>query len=208
LLSSSTARLALLAGVIGPPLFVVVFFVDGLIHPAYNPVTDFVSELSRGELGWLQITNFLIFAVAMLVFATGIRWGTHRSAGSAAGAALFAIIAAGLIVSGLFVTDAHTSTVETASGTIHNLAALPVFAGVTAACFVFARRFRGPLRVYSTASGILVLVFFFATFLIGGPLGIMGILQRVTIVAGWAWITVLAIALLAEPAQPQRLTGS
>lgn len=197
--SPSRARLALLAGVVGPPLFVVVFLVDGLIHPAYNPVTDFVSELSRGELGWLQIANFLVFGAAMLAFAAGISWGARRGPGSAAGAALFAVIGGGLVVSGLFVADAHTGTVQTLSGTIHDAAALPVFAGLIAACFVFARRFRGPLRIYSVASGIFVLVFLVATFPIGLPLDIAGILQRITIIAGWAWITVLALALRAEP---------
>lgn len=154
MLRPGRARTALLFGVVGPPLFVLVFLVDGLIHPAYNPVTDFVSELSRGELGWLQIANFLVFGAAILVFAAGIRWGTLRSAGSAAGPVLFAIIGAGLITAGLFVTDAHTSPVSTLSGTIHILASVPVFVCLIIACFVFARRFRGPLRTYSIASGL------------------------------------------------------
>src|SRR3989442_7043082 len=200
MLRPSISRTALLLGVLAPPLFVLVFLVDGLIHPAYNPVTDFVSELSRGELGWLQIANFLVFGAAILVFAAGIRWGARRRAGSVAGPVLFGVMGAGLITAGIFVTDAHTSSVSTLSGTIHNLASLPVFVCLIIACFVFARRFRGPLRTYSIASGIAVLILFVATIVIGDSLGKTGILQRATIVVGWAWITVLALALRAKEA--------
>ncbi len=187
-------------GILAPPLFVLVFLVDGLIHPAYNPVTDFVSELSRGELGWLQIANFLVFGAAILVFAAGIRSSARRGAGSVAGPVLFVIMGAGLIASGIFVTDAHTSTESTLSGTIHILATLLVFVSLIIACFVFARRFRGPVRTYSIASGIVVLILFVAAFVLGDSLGIAGIVQRATIVVGWAWITVLALALGAEGA--------
>jgi hypothetical protein len=193
------ARPLLWAGVVGPPLFVAVFLVDGLIHPAYNPVTDFVSELSRGELGWLQIINFLVLAAALLTFAVGIYWGTRRGPGSVAGAALFALMGTSLVVAGLAVTDAHTSTVQTPTGNLHNLSALPAFASLIAACFVFSRRFRGVMRTYSIVSGVFVLVFLFATFLVGPPLGIIGVVQRILIIGGWAWITILALALHSEP---------
>jgi hypothetical protein len=205
MISPETGRGLLWAGVVGPPLFVAVFLVDGVIHPAYNTVTDFVSELSRGELGWLQITNFLVLAAALLTFAVGIYWGTRRGPGSVAGAALFAIMGASLVVAGLAVTDAHTSTVQTTSGSLHNAASLPVFAGLIAACFVFSRRFQGGMRAYSIASGVFVLVFFFATFLVGTPLGIIGVLQRILIICGWAWITILALALRSEVSpKPER----
>ena len=66
-----TRRLAL-AGVLGPPLFVVVFLVDGLIKPGYDPVTRVVSEASIGDLGWVQIANFLVFGATMLAFSLGL----------------------------------------------------------------------------------------------------------------------------------------
>jgi uncharacterized protein DUF998 len=206
MIAPGAARPLLWAGVVGPPLFVAVFMVDGLIHPAYNPVTDFVSELSRGELGWLQIINFLFLAAALLTFAVGIYWGARRGPGSVAGAALFAIMGASLVVAGLAVTDAHTSTVQTPAGTLHNISALPAFASLIAACFVFSRRFGGGMRAYSIASGVFVLVFLFATFLVGLPFGIVGIVQRILIIGGWTWITILAVALRSETV-PSSLSG-
>ena len=198
-LGPSRARQALWAGAIGAPLFVLVGLVDGFIHPNYNVVTDFWSEMSRGQLGWLQTVNFLVDGLALLVFAAGIRWGVRRGPGSAAGAVLFAVIGLGNIVSGLFTIDAHTSTIQTLSGTIHMAAAPPVFFGLVATCFVFARRFQGRLRTYSIVSGIALLLSIFAFLALGAPLDITGILQRLAIVVGWQWITVLAVALRAEP---------
>ena len=204
-LSPSRARQALWAGVIGAPLFVLVGLVDGFIHPDYNQVTDYWSEMSPGQLGWLQTTNFLVDGAALLAFAAGIRWGARRGPGSAAGAALFAVIGAANVVSGLFTIDAHTSTVQTLSGTIHMAAAPPVFFGLVATCFVFARRFRGALRAYSVGSGILLLLSIFSFLVLGATLNITGILQRGAILVGWQWITVLALALRAEPASPGEL---
>jgi hypothetical protein len=106
---------------------------------------------------------------------------------------------ASLVVAGLAVTDAHTSTAQTPTGNLHNLSALPAFASLIAACFVFSRRFRGVMRTYSIVSGVFVLVFLFATFLVGPPLGIIGVVQRILIIGGWAWITILALALHSEP---------
>ena len=199
----SQARLLLWAGIAGPPLFVLVFLVDGFIHPRYNAVSDLVSELSRGELGWLQIANFLILGVAMLAFAGGIRWGVERGVGSGAGSVLFALIGAGLIVAGLFVGDAHGNGAKTLSGGIHDLASLPVFGGVAIGCFVFAGRYLGWMRRYSVATGLLFLALIFATVVGENLLNIGGVLQRVTLVVGWAWITVLAVMLRAEVAIPQ-----
>lgn len=198
IMRKSWARNLLLAGVVGPPLFVAVFLVDGLIHPAYNPVTDYVSELSRGELGWLQVANFIVFGAAMLAFAAGILWGASRGPGSIAGATLFALVGICLLLAGIFTTDSRTAGVHTISGTIHNLVSQPVFLGVIAVAFVFSRRFSGPMGVYSLLTGGAMLVFFLSIERVGARLGIIGIVQRATIVVGWTWISVLALALRSE----------
>ena len=200
----SLGRPLLWCGIAGPPLFVLVFLVDGFVHPRYNAVSDLVSELSRGELGWLQIANFLVLAVAMLAFAAGIRWGVERGAGSGTGSLLFAVMGAGLIVAGVFVGDAHGSgAVHTQSGSIHNWASLPVFGSLALACFVFAGRFRGWMQNYSVASGVLFLVLVVAMVVGENLFDLGGLLQRVALVVGFAWITVLALMLRAEVAIPE-----
>jgi hypothetical protein len=181
-----------------PPVFVLIVLIDSFVHPAYNQMTDYVSELSRGQLGWLQVANFLICGVALLGFAAGIRWAVRPGPGSVGGAVLFVLIGVGVIVDAFFTIDPHTSTVHTVSGIVHGVGFLVVTVALIAACFVFARRFTGGLRIYSLASGILLPVCLVVTVVVGTPLGITGILQRVFLLIGWAWITVLALGLLAE----------
>jgi hypothetical protein len=194
----SLARFGLLAGAVVPPLFVLIVVIDSFVHPAYNQVTDYVSELSRGQLGWLQSANFLVCGMALLGFAAGIRWAVRPGPGSVAGAALFALMGGGVIVDAFFTIDPHTSTVHTPTGVVHAVGFVVVSVALIVACFVFARRLRGALRMYSVASGILLPVSLVVTVVAGTPLGITGILQRIFLLIGWAWIAVLALSLLAE----------
>jgi len=207
-LNQRTGRAALLVGAIVPPLFVAIFLIGGLIHPGYNAITDYVSELSRGEMGWLQVLNFVILGIGMLTFAAGIRWGAGRGAGSTAGPIIFALVGVASLVGGIFVTDLHTAKVATTSGTIHDLAALLIFAGATVASFVFARRFHNRMRIYSIATGLFVVASFVALSPLTSAFDILGVTQRVTVIAAFAWITVLALALRAERALPPQMTRS
>ncbi|MGO8948809.1 MAG: DUF998 domain-containing protein [Ktedonobacterales bacterium] len=71
--SSLITRLVLAGGAIGAVLFILVFFVEGAIRPGYNAWHQMVSDLSLGQRGWVQITNFLVCGLLMLGFAVGLR---------------------------------------------------------------------------------------------------------------------------------------
>jgi Protein of unknown function (DUF998) len=208
-------RLLLACGVIGPPLFVIVFLIEGATRPGYSAWRHYVSQLSLGEGGWMQIANFLVCGLLSLCFALGLRRTLQGGTGATWGPLLLAIFGLGLIVAGIFVTDPALGyppgapprppglvTHATLHGSIHGLAGLVVFSSVAAACFVLARRFasepawRG-WAPYSVVTGVLVAVFFVASLatapLPGGP---SGLLQRLAIVAGWGWIALLAARLL------------
>ena len=62
-------RLLLACGALGPLLFIVVFLIEGATRPNYSAWHHFVSSLSLGEGGWMQITNFLLCGVLVLCFA-------------------------------------------------------------------------------------------------------------------------------------------
>jgi hypothetical membrane protein len=64
-------QLAAWAGMIGSVLFVAVFMLEGRLRPGYNPIGMYVSELSLGPGGWIQIANFIIFGMLFLVFVYG-----------------------------------------------------------------------------------------------------------------------------------------
>ena len=65
-------QLAAWAGMIGPVLFIAIFTLEGWLRPGYNPLGMFVSELSLGPGGWIQIVNFIVFGVLLLVFTWGV----------------------------------------------------------------------------------------------------------------------------------------
>jgi hypothetical protein len=97
--------LAAVAGMIGAVLFVTVFTVHGWLYPGYSWTSMFVSELSLGQHGWVQILNFVLTGTLMLAFGRGL--AAHFSTGAASrfGPVLVQGIGVSLIASGPFTTD-------------------------------------------------------------------------------------------------------
>jgi hypothetical membrane protein len=184
-----TTRRLLTCGVVGPPLFVIAFLVEGALRPGYNPLRQTVSELAAGPQGWQQIANFLVFAVLLLLFAAGLRRATR----SVVVPALVALVSAALVVSGLFVTDPVHSPATTWHGTVHNAAAIPVFLGLPVLCLAVAalslRRRNWGWTVYSTVTAVAML----ATSQGLASEAYAGLFQRITIIFGWTWLTILAL---------------
>src|SRR5690242_11525312 len=104
----NTTQHACLAGMLAPVLFVVVFSVEGWLRPGYNPMSMFVSELSLGSRGWIQIANFLATGSLLLWFGRGLALAFREGKSSKAGPVLVQIIGLSLAASGPFVTDPST----------------------------------------------------------------------------------------------------
>ena len=105
---------------------------------------------------------------------------------------------------------------QSLSGLIHGLAGTVAFGCLSAACFVLARRFagdpawRGWAR-YSNLTGVVVAAGYLATAVVTGmdQAGALsnapgGLLQRAMMIAGFAWIILLAARLLRQ--QPATIT--
>lgn len=198
-----STRALLACGAIGPTLFMATFFIDGGTRPGYDPSRNFVSQLSTGERGWLQITNFVVCGLLLLAGTVGL----SRTPGPRAATILIAANAVALIAAGVFVADpgrgyppgAHVPTESTPHSTVHGLASLIAFLSLGAAPLVVAAHTRASRvwAAYSLFSGIVVLGFFAATVVVsnqderlvsGAPIGV---LQRISIVAGFTWLPAL-----------------
>lgn len=167
-----------------------VFLVLGAVKPGYDARARFVSEGSVGELGWIQIVNFVVLGVALLAFTAAL-WNSYGDEVSGRlGAGLMAAVSVGLILAGAFVTDPGTKIVSR-HGLVHVIASMVVFGGLMLACLAFAWRLRanGEFATYSVATGLFI------------PIGIVvitaagrwtGLAQRVLIIVAWTWITLLA----------------
>jgi hypothetical protein len=227
---SSRERVQLACGVVGPPLFVAVFLIVSVAHPpGYNPMRHTVSAFALGDFGWVQTTNFLVTGGLLLAFALGLRPAMRRYGGGRWAPALVGLLAIGLIGSGVFAADpiaaGATATdpyppgtvVEsgrTLHGALHNLFGVPVFLGLPVACWVVARQLAavGYKRWagYSIGTAIAFLAGFVltSTALAAQPSALVppvgGLLQRLTIVIGWTWLTALALHLLRQPRHAAR----
>jgi hypothetical membrane protein len=211
--TSIRTRALLACGAIGCPLFILVFLIAGAIRPDYSLLRHPVSSLSIGALGWIQVANFIVTGLSVLAFAMGLRRALSSSIGAVWGPLLIGLVGIGLIGAGAFTTDpvygyppdaplllASYST----QGHFHDLFSFLVFLGLPIACFVFTRRFaalgeRG-WAIYSASTGIAML----ATFVLAGMgfsqmpgfVDLAGAYQRLSIIIGWTWMTLLALHLL------------
>jgi len=212
---SLAVRLLLACGAIGPLLFIVVFLIEGAIRPDYSAWYNFVSSLSLGGQGWIQITNFLICGALVFCFAIGLRRVLYPGKGSTWAPILLGIFGLCLIGAGFFVTDPMfgyppgAPSTPTLHGILHGVFSLVGFISLPAACFVLARRFVGDpawhgWAFYSIATGILVVVFFFAAGVVASPNlnAPAGLIQRLSIITGWGWIALLALRLMSKRAPP------
>jgi len=154
-------KIASWAGMLGPALFTLSFTVNGFLRPGYSPVSRYISELSIGPRGWIQIGSFMLLGVCLMLFALGLRVVFPTGSASRAAPALFAAIAVCYFLSGPFVTDpaAMFDNQQTLHGTVHGIVGAIVFSLSAASCFVLWRRFRldkawKPLSVFSMIAGI------------------------------------------------------
>ncbi len=203
-------RLAGWAGMVGSALFVAVFTVEGWLRPGYNPLEMFISAVSLGPRGWVQIANFIILGLLLALFTWGVAREFRTGKASRGGVILLAIIALLFIVSGPFVMDPAGTPQSQASvhGTIHGLAGGIIFLLMPISIFVFLRRFRvdpgwRSLRVWTLVLGIIeaaaVLIFIIvskAPDLQNALTGWLGLIQRTALVPFMVWLFVFALGLL------------
>jgi hypothetical protein len=200
-------------------MFVVVFVAEGATRDGYRPLRHPVSSLALGPGGWVQAANFAVTGILFLAAAAGLSRADDPATGTRAGPALIGGAGAGLIASAIFPTDPvsgyppGTPAVPRAPsrvGTVHNLAAIPVFLGLPAAAACASWR---SLRVgqrgwglYCTGTAITMpaaMALAAAGFSQSPRLvGLGGLFQRAAIVTGFAWLTALSARALQHAPAP------
>ena len=209
-----TTRLLLACGALGPLLFVTVFLVEGATRPDYSAWRHAVSQLSLGELGWMNATNLIVTGLLMLGFAAGLRRALRPGAGAVWGPILTAAIGASLIVAGIFPVDPSlgyppgAGSARSLQGLIHALAGTALFGFLGAACFVLAHRFGADARwrawrPYAIIAGVSTLAIYIACAIVTSldQFGVLspapgGLLQRIAIVIGFGWLALVALRLM------------
>jgi hypothetical protein len=210
---SKKTKFLLFCGPAGSILFIVMFLIQGAIREDYTPLRFPISSLSIGTLGWIQITNFIISGTLIFLFAFGLRQATLLIKGSLWISRLIGAVGLGLIGAGIFSSDPVfgypiTSPLAiaqfTVHGHLHDFFSIFVFICSPIVCFKFRSRFKesgeNGWATYSLFSGIGILISFFLA-AIGfkqtpGFVEVAGVFQRLSIIIGFAWITMLAFHII------------
>ncbi|CAG0993811.1 hypothetical protein METP3_02815 [Methanosarcinales archaeon] len=145
-----TANL-LTAGIVAGPLFVVISLVQAFTREGFDIVQHPASLLSLGDLGWIQITNFVIAGVLYIAAAVGLSRSLREGIGRKWAPRLLALFGLSLIIGGVFTADpglgfppgAPKGPAEEFSwhGMIHAFAPVMGFIALAAALLILARRF-------------------------------------------------------------------
>lgn len=221
--SDLRTRALLVCGAIAGPLFSLVWFITGLARTDYDPIRHPVSSLSIGTVGWTQVANFLVTGLLTLALAYGLRDALQSRGGSKWTVICIAAIGIGFLGAGLFVTDPVNGYPSgtppllmqpTVPGRLHRLFSALVFFGLPGAGFtaarLFARNGEHAWATYSRFSATAFLVMFVMSTVgfaqVEPFVNYAGLLQRITLIIGLAWMTFLPIYLLKHPSAP-RATG-
>lgn len=204
------ARRLLRCGVWAGPVYAATFLAQGAVRDGYQPLRHPVSSLALGPRGWVQTANFAVTGGLCLAGGAGLRLAADRLAGSRTGSAMVAAAGAGLIGAAVFRTDPvggyppgtpELPTRLSRAGTVHNLTAVPFVLGfpVAAACYGWRSWRAGQppgFAGYCAATAVTIPV---TAALAGAGFGQStrlggygGLFQRVGIIAGFAWLTVVS----------------
>jgi uncharacterized protein DUF998 len=225
-------RALLACGAFGASLFLVVFHVDAAVRPGFEFLRHGPSLLMTGDLGWIEITNFVATGVLMLACAAGLRRAVPSGPASRWGPLLMGAYGLGMISTGIFVTDPQlgfppgtpqdllpgTNAEASWHGNVHTLSVMFTYAALTAACFVFARRFAAQpggrwWAVSLAANGVAAPTVLLVGAFVFQPLSVSsewfaaadGVTGRLIIPLGWVWAALVSVRLMATLRQPEQV---
>ena len=195
-------------GIIAGPLYVGLGLLQMAIRPGFDITRHSLSLLSNGTLGWIQILNFLVTGLLLILGAVGVKQVLQSGPGSKWAPVMLGLYGLGLVGASIFSADpalgfppgtALEGTPISWHGLMHFVAGTIGFSGFIAACFIFARGLK-LLRQpgwawYSLITGLLFLVSFVG--IASGSKGPVSAFFAIAVVLGFTWISLLLFRLQA-----------
>jgi hypothetical membrane protein len=208
-----STRVLLLCGAIAGPLFILIVLIQDYTRPDFDPRVFPLSQLSLGDWGWVQMTNFVLAGVLNLLYSVGLWRRLHPGPAGTWAPILTGVYGLGLVAVGVFTTDpvngfppgSVASPEPSWHGAVHALGGLVIFVVLAIALLVFARLFVVSRQrwwaVYCVATGVAMLVLFFGGF---PNAALTARFLRVAVVLGWGASSIIAIKLLRDPRLTRR----
>ena len=140
----------LMLGVIAGPLWLIITYAQAFTRVGFDWVRHSASLLAQGDLGWLQMTAFILAGAFYIAAAIGLR-RSITGTGSKWAPITLGIFGGGLVVGGVFRTDPilgfppgtplEIPETMSISSTIHGFAPIVAFVFAMIFFFIMARRF-------------------------------------------------------------------
>ncbi|WP_329429841.1 DUF998 domain-containing protein [Streptosporangium sp. NBC_01495] len=165
-----TTRVLLACSVAAAPLFAIVSLAQAFTREGFDLTRHPLSMLSTGDLGWLQIANFLLSGALTVAGALGLRRVLRGTPGGTWAPRLILVNGVATAAAGVLVMDAgdgfpvgtplgQPSTMSW-HGVMHMVTGSIAFTALIAACFILGRHFsRAGRPGFATASRLSGLVF-------------------------------------------------
>jgi Protein of unknown function (DUF998) len=168
---TTRTRRLLTCGVVAGPFFIILAALQVAFRDGFDLTRHPLSLLSLGDLGWIQITNFVVSGLLSIACAFGVRRAMQPGRGATWGPLLLGVYGVGLVVAGVFVADASMGfppgapegTPDTLSwhAILHGVGTALAFPSLVVACFVVVRRFVALKQrwwaAYSATTGVAAL---------------------------------------------------
>lgn len=198
------SRLLLVGAVVATPLFLGLWALQAFTREGFRPAFHPMSLLALGEGGWVQIANFVLTGLLVIGGAIGLarvldagrltRWAT----------ALIALMGVGLMIAGIFVTDAGAGfpagTPEGAPemswhGAVHQVGFVVTQLAFVAAAVLLAVRFGRARRRGWLAGCVAAVVVAVALPALGGA-DTLALRLVLSAAIELGWVSILALAAL------------
>jgi hypothetical protein len=198
-----TTRTLLTCGTVAGPVFVAVGLIQAFTIPGFDLTHHYLSQLSSGDLGWIQIANFVIAGLLTIAAAVGVRRALDGGTLGRVSPVLLGGFGVGLAAAGVFVADPAIGfppgtpdvipTQQSWHSILHGVSAIVSFVFLVGACFTlgyrFARQHHWGWAVYSVATGIVS----FGLPSVPNPWG--GVFLFVAATIAFVWMAALCIRL-------------
>ena len=200
-LPTSATRALLACGFLAGPLYLGTALVQGLTRAGFDLTRHPASVLANGDLGWIQITNFVVAALLTLAAATGIRrllpgrWGPRLLAGYGVSLLCAAAFRADPQDGFPLGTPAGPPSSVSWHGTLHFACGGVGFAAFVAACFAIGSHLTPAWAWYSRISGVLFIAGFAGVASGSANAGTtLGFWAAVAI--AWTWLATTSVHLM------------
>ena len=210
MLQNQFRKLSAWAGILAPAIFVGVFTVEGVLRNGYDPMRKYISVLSLGNRGWIQISNFIVLGLLLFIFTLGLSKEFQTGKASRGGIITLYIISVLFFISGPFVMDPTETPADQMSvhGLIHGISGGIVFLLMPIIIFIFLRRFFSDnnwqsFRWWTLILGVIeatgVIVFTYVSkipFEQNAYINYFGLFQRIALIPFMVWVFIFGIEML------------